>query len=214
MAGPFPGAPYPAPGSPSSGGVADLMREISCEPGRHIAIPGTLNFRDAGGYPVVGGGVTGWRRLLRSDGLHRLSQGATDRLGGLGLRTVLDLRTGAEAQIAPSPVDDFARNGALTMNISLIGDDLGEMPGDLAAIYDYVVDRRGAAIAAAIRSLARPGALPGLVHCTAGQDRAGVVVAFAHASGGGAHPVVAADYPLSSLSLDPQPPPTNGRVQQ
>src|SRR5258708_6668780 len=178
MAGPFPGDPSPAPGSPSSGGVADLMREISCEPGRHIAIPGTLNFRDAGGYPVVGGGVTGWRRLLRSDGLHRLSQGATDRLGGLGLRTVLDLRTGAEAQIAPSPVDDFARNGALTMNISLIGDDLGEMPGDLAAIYDYVVDRRGAAIAAAIRSLARPAAPPGLVHCTAGTDRTRPLVAF------------------------------------
>ncbi len=155
------------------------------------------------GYPVVGGGVTGWRRLLRSDGLHRLSQGATDRLGGLGLRTVLDLRTGAEAQIAPSPVDDFARNGALTMNISLIGDDLGEMPGDLAAIYDYVVDRRGAAIAAAIRSLARPGALPGLVHCTAGKDRTGIVVAFALASVGVPDRFVAADYALSSLYLDP-----------
>ncbi len=214
MAGPFPGDPSPAPGSPSSGGVADLMREISCEPGRHIAIPGTLNFRDAGGYPVVGGGVTGWRRLLRSDGLHRLSQGATDLLGGLGLRTVLDLRTGAEAQIAPSPVDDFARNGALTMSISLIGDDLGEMPGDLAAIYDYVVDRRGAAIAAAIRSLARPGALPGLVHCTAGKDRTGIVVAFALASVGVPDQFLAADYALSSLYLDPQHTPTIGRVQE
>src|SRR5258708_12777943 len=105
MAGPFPGDPSPAPGSPSSGGVADLMREISCEPGRHIAIPGTLNFRDAGGYPVVGGGVTGWRRLLRSDGLHRLSQGATDRLGGLGLRTLPDPRPRSEAQPPPHPLN-------------------------------------------------------------------------------------------------------------
>src|SRR5258707_12594658 len=95
MAGPFPGDPSPAPGSPSSGGVADLMREISCEPGRHIAIPGTLNFRDAGGYPVVGGGVTGWRRLPRSDGLHRLSQGATDRLRGRSPPSAPDLRTGS-----------------------------------------------------------------------------------------------------------------------
>ena len=214
MAGPFPGDPYQAPGPPSSGRVAGLMREISREPGRHIAIPGTLNFRDAGGYPVAGGGVTGWRRLLRSDGLHRLGHGATDLLAGLGLRTVLDLRTGAEAQIAPSPVDDFARNGALTMSISLIGDDLTEMPGDLAAIYDYVVDRRGAAIAAAIRSLARPGALPGLVHCTAGKDRTGIVVAFALAAVGVPDQFVAADYALSSLYLDPQHTPTIGRVQE
>src|SRR5258708_21648374 len=113
MAGPFPGAPYPAPGSPSSGGVADLMREISCEPGRHIAIPGTLNFRDAGGYPVVGGGVTGWRRLLRSDWLHRLSPGATDLLGGLGLRTLLYLRSSADAQIGSSPVSALPLNRGL-----------------------------------------------------------------------------------------------------
>src|SRR5258707_15774617 len=108
MAGPFPGDPSPAPGSPSSGGVADLMREISCEPGRHIAIPGTLNFRDAGGYPGVGGGVTGWRRPLRSDGLHRLSQGATDRLGGPRPRTLPGLRTGAAAPTPPGPGAGFA----------------------------------------------------------------------------------------------------------
>jgi protein-tyrosine phosphatase len=217
MAGPLPGYPYPR--SPAQdpapwGGVAGLVREISREPGRHIAIPGTLNFRDAGGYPVAGGGVTGWRRLLRSDGLHRLGRGATDLLGGLGLRTVLDLRTSAEAQMAPSPVDDLGRNGALTMNISLIGDDLGEMPGDLGAIYDYVVDRRGAVIGAAIRSLARPGALPGLVHCTAGKDRTGIVVAFALAAVGVPDRFVAADYALSSLYLDPQHTPTIGRVQE
>src|SRR5258707_13206203 len=113
MAGPFPGAPYPAPGSPSSGGVADLMREISCEPGRHIAIPGTLNFRDAGGYPVVGGGVTGWRRLLRSAGLHRLSQGTTARPGRLGPPPRLDLPAGGGAQAAPRPAHHFATHGAL-----------------------------------------------------------------------------------------------------
>lgn len=214
MAGPFPGDPYPAPGPAPAGGLAGLVREISREPGRHIAVPGTLNFRDAGGYPAADGGATRWRRLLRSDGLDSLGEGATDLLGGLGLRTVLDLRTSFEAQLAPSPVDDLAGNGAVTMSISLIGDDLGEMPGDLVSIYDYVVDRRGAAIGAAIRSLARPGALPGLVHCTAGKDRTGIVVAFALAAVGVPDHFVAADYALSSLYLDPQHTPTIGRVQE
>jgi protein-tyrosine phosphatase len=194
--------------------MAGLIRDMGLRAGRHIAVPGTLNFRDAGGYPVAGGGVTAWRRLLRSDGLHHLGAGALEMLGRLGLRTVLDLRTSAEAEIAPGPIDAIAQNGALVMRISLIGEDLTEMPGNLTAIYDYVIDRRGPAIGAAIKSLTRPGGLPGLVHCTAGKDRTGIVVAVALAAVGVPDPFIAADYALSSLYLDPEHTPTIGRLQE
>jgi len=195
------------------GDLAGLLRTVGAAHGRHIHVPGTLNFRDAGGYPVVGGGVTGWRRLLRSDGLHRLGRGGAEALAALRLRTVLDLRTSAEAQIAPSPLDELAGQGALTVHISLIGEDLGALPAELGEIYDYVVDRQGAAIAAAIRTLARPGGLPALVHCTAGKDRTGIVVAFALAAVGVPDQVVAADFALSSLYLDPLHTATIGRVR-
>ncbi|HEX9033717.1 MAG TPA: tyrosine-protein phosphatase [Streptosporangiaceae bacterium] len=194
--------------------ILGLMRVIDAMPGRRVQVPGTLNFRDAGGYPAAGGGAVGWRRLLRSDALHRLDGTAADVLGPLGLRTVLDLRTSYEADLAPSPLDDLARLGALTMHVSLIGEDLGAMPAELGDIYDYVVDERGAVIGSAIRSLARPGALPGLVHCTAGKDRTGIVVAFALAAIGVPDHIVAADYALSSLYLDPQHTPTIGHVQE
>jgi protein-tyrosine phosphatase len=39
---------------------------------RRIALPGTLNLRDLGGYPTSDGGTVRWRTLLRSDALHRL----------------------------------------------------------------------------------------------------------------------------------------------
>jgi protein-tyrosine phosphatase len=163
---------------------------------------------------MIGGGVTAWRRLFRSDGLHRLESGAQEALAALRLRTVLDLRTSAETRIAPSPVDELAGYGALTMHISLIGDDLDALPAELGEIYGYVVDKQGPAIAAAVRSLARPGGLPALVHCTAGKDRTGIVVAFALAAVGVADQVIAADYALSSLYLDPRHTPTIGRVQE
>lgn len=197
-----------------AGDMAGLLQTVGATPGRHIPVPGTLNFRDVGGYPLAGGGFIGWRRLLRSDGLHRLGRGATEALAALKLRTVLDLRTSGEAQIAPSPLEELAGLGALTMHVSLLGEDLDALPAELGAIYDYAVDRRGASIAAAIRTLARAGGLPALVHCAAGKDRTGIVVAFALAAVGVPDQVVAADYALSSLYLDPLHTPTIAQVRE
>src|SRR5215469_16284820 len=97
--------------------VAGLLDAVGAAGGRRLAVPGTLNFRDVGGYPMIGGGFTAWRRLLRSDGLDRLDHGAQEALAALRLRTVLDLRTSAETQIAPSPLDELTGYGALTMHI-------------------------------------------------------------------------------------------------
>ena len=191
-----------------------LVRTLAAEPGRHIAVPGTLNFRDAGGYPAAGGGRTRWRRLLRSDGLHRLEPAAGAILAGLGLRTVLDLRTSYEAEIAPSPIDDLASSGALTMHVSLIGEDLAAVPADLGEIYDYIIDHRGAAIGAAVRCLARPAGLPALVHCTAGKDRTGVVVALVLAAAGVPDRFIAADYALTGVYIDASHTPTIGQVSE
>ncbi len=194
--------------------VLGLVHVLAAEPGRHIPVPGTLNFRDTGGYPVAGGQVTGWRRLLRSDGLHRLDPQASGLLTGLGLRTVVDLRTSYEAEIAPGPLDDLAGAGALTMHVSLIGEDFSAVPAELGEIYDYVIDRQGRAIADAVRCLARPGGLPALVHCTAGKDRTGIVVALTLAAVGVPDHIVAADYALTSLYLDPAHTPTIAQVRE
>lgn len=208
MAGTDPGDWY----QEQAGEIAGLMDDIAADGDRHIPLPGTLNCRDVGGYPVAGGGAIAWRTLLRSDALHGLDTAAAI-LGELGLRTVLDLRTSVETQIAPSPLDGFAESGTRTTHISLIGVDLAALPPDLGDIYEYLVDHRGSAIGAAIQSLSRPGALPALVHCTAGKDRTGIVVAFALAAVGVPDRIIAADYALSSLYLDPVHTPAIGRVR-
>jgi len=207
--------PNEAEGSVADGGgavgVTGLMRSIAAVDGRHLPVEGTLNFRDAGGYPT-GGGVVAWRTLLRSDALHRVGQAGFDQLTGLGLQTVLDLRVPDEVQFSPSPVDQLAETGTRVFHLSLVGPDFSEIPPDLEGVYRFIVDRRGRAIGSAIKSLAAPGALPALVHCTAGKDRTGIVVAFTLAAIGVSDEIIAADYALSSLYLDPQLTPAIGRI--
>src|SRR5215475_6477755 len=193
-------------------GVTELMRSIAAVDGRRLPVEGTLNFRDAGGYPAGDGAVVAWRTLLRSDALHRVSLAGFDQLTELGLQTVLDLRVPEEVQFAPSPVDQLAETGTRVFHLSLIGDDFSEIPPDLEGVYRFVIDRRGDAIGSAIKCLAAPGALPALVHCTAGKDRTGIVVAFTLAAIGVCDEIIAADYALSSLYLDPQLTPAIGRI--
>jgi protein-tyrosine phosphatase len=181
--------------------LAALIRRISGDGRRHLRIEGTLNFRDIGGYPVQGGGTTGWRTLFRSDALHRVDAEGTSAIIGLGLRTVLDLRVLEELLIAQSPMSAFADRGIRTIHLSLVGDDFSELPPELEGVYTYLVDQRGPAIGAAIKRLAAPGTLPALVHCTAGKDRTGLVIAFTLAALGVPDEVIAADYALSSMYL-------------
>ena len=186
--------------SGSAGGdVHGLIRRIRDAGGRHIAVGGTLNFRDTGGYPVTGGGVTRWRQLLRSDGLHRVDGDGLGVLAALGLRTVLDLRTtprrrSRQARSTSCP-GRGAHHGCL---IDRRRPDA--LPADLTAIYDFIIDNRGTAIGAAIRSPARPGALPRW--STARGQRQDRDRGRLRARGGGVpEEFVAADYALSGTYL-------------
>jgi len=63
---------------------------------RFVELRGCFNFRDLGGYTGAGGRRVRWRRLFRADGLHRLTDEDCRDLAELGLRTVIDLRSGDE----------------------------------------------------------------------------------------------------------------------
>lgn len=188
-----------------------VMRTIAIS-GRRVPVSGTLNFRDVGGYPVRGGGRTAWGTLLRSDALHRVDHPGRAALAGLGLKSVLDLRIAEEVQLAPSPLDEFASWGTAHTHLSLVGRDFSQLPPELAGVYSFVVDKRSAAVGAAIKSLARPGVLPGLVHCTAGKDRTGIVIAFTLAAIGVPDDFIAADYALSSIYLEADHTPVIGQI--
>jgi protein-tyrosine phosphatase len=193
----------------AAGRAEQDIQDIALVSGRHIPVPGTYNLRDLGGYPTLAGGRVRWRTLFRSDGLHRLDAGGRAALAGLGLRTIVDLRADVEVDQAPSAVAGLA---ARTVRMPIVRD-LTVLPTELGAIYQYMIDERGAVIGAVIKELCAPGALPALVHCSAGKDRTGIVIALALAALGVPDELIGADYSLSAAYLDPDITAAIGRLR-
>lgn len=194
----------------SAAWASPRVTAIAMADGRHLDLPGVFNLRDLGGYPAAGGGSIRWRTLLRADALNQLDSTGVAALAALELRTIIDLRTHVEAEMAPSAVAGLA---ARTTHISLLGGDLQALPLELAAIYRYIVAKCGGAIADAVRVLCADEAMPALVHCSAGKDRTGIISALVLAVAGVPDEFIAADYALSSIYLDPQRTPAIGRLQ-
>ncbi|MFF5993033.1 tyrosine-protein phosphatase [Prauserella flavalba] len=168
-------------------------------PQRHLSFAGTYNVRDVGGYPTASGGTIRWGTLIRADALHRLDQAALAAVAELGVRTVLDLREDGERAAAPDAFDGATLE---LRSLPIFADRLAvaaDVP--LERIYQHMVEDFGDALTAAVRALARPGALPAIVHCSAGKDRTGVVVALALSVAGVAPEVIAEDYALTSRYL-------------
>lgn len=186
------------------------IRDLTLADGRHIPLNGLFNLRDLGGYPAADGASVRWRTLFRSDALHRLDAGAVSAIAGLRLRTIVDLRTPAELEIAPSML---AGLGATTTHVSILTGDMQALPLELPAIYRYIIDECGQTIGEAIRLLCAPDAFPALVHCSAGKDRTGIVIALVLAVLGVPDEVIAADYGLSGAYLDSEHTPAIGQVQ-
>jgi protein-tyrosine phosphatase len=171
---------------------ADLLR-------RAVAVDGVFNFRDVGGYPTDDGGTTRWGRLFRSDALHTLTPAARATLDRLGLRTVIDLRTDSERDGHPSA---FGELGAPIVICPILeSTEFSPMPTTLIEIYNYFVDARGTAITSVVRTLAGVGAVPAVVHCTAGKDRTGVVTAMLLSSLGVPDEIVASDFAATELFM-------------
>jgi protein-tyrosine phosphatase len=167
-----------------------------------MAIEGTHNFRDVGGYPACGG-RTRYGQLYRSDALSGLTTTGAQTLARLGIGLVLDLRSDLELgqDRAPDPLPGVRR-----IRVPIHGGSrsslLDETLPSLEALYRQVLLDSGPALARAVTEIAAAGPVPVLVSCTAGKDRTGLVVALALEVAGVERAAVVADYTQSALNLD------------
>ena len=173
---------------------------------RHLHVRGTYNVRDVGGYKTTGGGQTKWRTLFRADSLHRLDGDAQAELLAHGIQTIVDLRHGGEIVEAPNV---FAGSGDVTYvqaplledPASRTSEDAARAPRTLGDTYRFALETRGAVFASILRRFLEADGLPALVHCTAGKDRTGLVIALALGAVGVDDATIAEDYALSSHYL-------------
>jgi protein-tyrosine phosphatase len=176
---------------------------------RHVPLRGQPNFRDLGGYPAVRGRRVKWGLVYRSGELSQLSAEDVDKLGGLGIRAVVDLRSPEEvsargegrlppgARLVPLPIassDLFAK----LIPMFLKGDFSQVPPNLLDRVNRMLVRDYTEQYAALLGALSDPANRPLVFHCTQGKDRAGFGAAMVLSALGVAWDTVLEDYLLSN----------------
>jgi protein-tyrosine phosphatase len=174
---------------------------------RWLILEGLDNVRDVGGLPLSDGGTTRYGQLLRSASLRHCTPADVSHLvGRFGLRLVLDLRT--QREIDQDGPTALAKAGVETVALSFIpeeGRELPETDGEvdrLVHVYLGYLRDRGENVVSAVRRLAAPDAGPSLVHCAAGKDRTGVLVALVLDAVGVERDAVVEDYALSAEQVE------------
>ena len=197
-----------------------------------IDLEGLANLRDVGGMPTSDGGEITAGRLLRSDNLQALTRADIDRLLELGLSDVVDLRSEYEVEsegpgpLANHPQVHIHQHSLFREWREGVGDEkpaqlMDERPEELpdealpwvdlapsvqvehpvTSFYlSYLVDRPDSIVA----SLRHIGEADGatLVHCAAGKDRTGTVVALALSVAGADREAIVADYAASTERME------------
>jgi len=198
---------------------------VSSTTSRWIDLAGADNVRDLGGLPTTDGRTVQPHRLIRSDSLQSLTPADVRHLvDEVGVRAVVDLRTDVEVslegpgpmtrepQVAVRHLSLFPEAGENTDAVAV--DDANgpvvlpwqtrerhqtddERQRGAAGVYLSYLDNRPDSVLAALRLIAYSDGAT-VVHCAAGKDRTGVVVALALAEVGVDPTAIVTDYARSA----------------
>lgn len=154
---------------------------------RHVRLEGAKNFRDLGGYATDDGRSVRWGLLYRSGQLSDLTPADQETLRALDIHLVCDFRSADERESEPSALPESPGPSVVSLPISDESFEVGELrdrilSGELEGIdMDDMLVQANRSFAgrfakqyrAMFERLRSDDALPALVHCTAGKDRAG-----------------------------------------
>lgn len=174
---------------------------------RSIALDGTTNFRDLGGYAGADGRTVRWRKLFRSDHLAGLSPADLQALQALGVARAVDFR-GVQERASQGYVWPFLDQQVLGIEPTVVQRALAlvqqghrltadETVGLMQDTYrSFVIDN--ADRFARLFHLLQDSDQPLVFHCTAGKDRTGWAAALILLALGVSREAVREDYLLTN----------------
>lgn len=170
---------------------------------QHLALPGCLNLREIGGYQTSEGKQIKWRNLLRSDSLHNLPVSSQQQLIDYGVRTIIDLRSPSEVS---SQEYTFSQISEIDyFNLPLVADrsQIESIKQKTLLEHNcFFLEKHSSAIKEILETIAsQPTAV--VIHCAAGKDRTGIIIALLLAIADVPVETIAEDYKLSDRYLAP-----------
>jgi hypothetical protein len=168
-------------------------------PERVLRWDGCVNVRDLGGLPLVGGGETAYRVVVRADSLPGLSEEGREALVDYGVSLVVDLRSGLG--------EDESLPATLPVTVLKAPMDPRPVPDawnwpSMREAYLALADSYRGALGQTLTAVgnARP---PAAIHCMGGRDRTGIACGMALWLAGVEPDAIAADHGLSDESWAP-----------
>lgn len=192
------GAPAPLVGTASAQPAAATSRLPHV-----IALEGSSNFRDLGGYRTADGRQVRTGLVYRSASTDYLTASDLGTIEKLGIRSFCDLRDTAERQ--PKRPAGVAAPAVVTWKdqppgkIDLSSPDAARQA--ILDVYRQMPELYGTQVGDILRRVAK-GDLPLLFNCTAGKDRTGFTAAVLLKTLGVPHETVMADYLASNHHYD------------
>ncbi|TQS39535.1 tyrosine-protein phosphatase [Cryptosporangium phraense] len=174
---------------------------------RVVTLQGASNVRDLGGLPTVDGRQTRFGLLYRSDAPSELTPADVEELVGVrGLRQIVDLRSVEETErdgVGPLQTAglEYANHPMSSdPGVGMVVPEL--LRGSMSGHYLGYLGTGAEGVVAAARLLTDPGRQPALVHCAAGKDRTGTLVAILLDAVGVERDAIAADYAMTDANMD------------
>jgi protein-tyrosine phosphatase len=179
---------------------------------RDLAWDGCLNVRDLGGLPTEDGGSTGFGSVIRADSVGLLTPDGWQALLETGVTRIVDLRgqdeidedppRGVDVEVVHVPVLDHFDEEAWE-EIRALSEAAPSHAAATELVYLRFLEHCRPSLVRAVDAVATaPG--PAVFHCHGGKDRTGVVAAILLRLAGVPVEVIADDYALSEVRLEPR----------
>ena len=179
---------------------------------RDLVWEGCLNVRDLGGLPTEDGEETRFGSVIRADSVGLLTGEGWQALLGAGVTRIVDLRADWEidgdpprdldVEVIHVPVLDHVDEDTWE-EVRLLAEGASSHAAATEQVYLRFLDHCRPSFVEAVAAVATsPG--PVVFHCHAGKDRTGLVAAILLRLAGVPVEVIAEDYALSGIRLEPR----------